>query len=52
MKDILRHIDYSLAIIDRHRTKMTAPEMQMQRTLTALRKQLLEQLEKEGATDI
>jgi hypothetical protein len=51
IKDIIVHLEESIAVFDKYKGRMTASEIQVKSMLAALRRQLLEQLvrmEKEG----
>lgn len=52
IKDIIAHLDESLAVFDKYKGRMTASEIQVKSMLAALRRQLLEQLaeKKKGDT--
>jgi len=46
IKDIVGHLDESIAVFDKYKGRMTASEIQVKSMLSALRRQLIEQLEK------
>lgn len=45
LKDIIAHIDRSLAVFARHPNQLSAPELQIKRMLEALRLRLADQLQ-------
>jgi hypothetical protein len=47
IKEIVAHIDNSLAVFEKYRGRMSVPEVQVKSMLTALRKQMLEQLQRQ-----
>jgi hypothetical protein len=46
LKDIITHIDQSLAILARHRDRLNATESQIKKMLMALRAKLVDKLER------
>jgi hypothetical protein len=44
IRDIVVHLDESIAVFDKYKGRMTASEIQVKSMLAALRRQLLEQL--------
>ena len=44
IKEIIVHLDESIAVFDKYKGRMTASELQVKSMLTALRRQLAEQL--------
>lgn len=44
IKDIIAHLEESIAVFDKYKGRMTASEIQVKSMLSALRRQLLEQL--------
>jgi hypothetical protein len=44
IKDIIVHLEESIAVFDKYKGRMTASEIQVKSMLSALRRQLLEQL--------
>lgn len=42
LKDIIAHIDESIALIEKHKGRVTASEIQVKSMLSAVRRQLLE----------
>lgn len=44
MRQIIENLDASIAVLDRHRGKMTAQQIQIKSMLTTVRRQLEEQL--------
>lgn len=47
IKEIISHIDKSLAVFEKYRGRMSVPELQVKSMLTALRKQMVEQLQRQ-----
>ena len=45
IKDIVVHLDESIAVFDKYKGRMTATEIQVKSMLAALRRQMLEQLQ-------
>ncbi len=44
IKDIIVHLDESIAVFEKYKGRLTASEIQVKSMLAALRRQLLEQL--------
>ena len=47
IREIVTHIDESIAVFDKYKGRMTASELQVKSMLTALRSQLLDQLQRQ-----
>lgn len=47
IKEIVAHIDNSLAVFEKYQGRMSVPEVQVKSMLTTLRKQMLEQLQRQ-----
>ncbi len=48
IREIIAHIDESIAVFSKYTGRLTASEIQVKSMLTALRRQLLEQLDRQG----
>ncbi|HYC71970.1 MAG TPA: hypothetical protein VEB66_12230 [Opitutaceae bacterium] len=48
IKEILSHIDNSLSAFEKYKGRMSVPELQVKSMLTALRKQMAEQLQRQA----
>jgi hypothetical protein len=48
IKEIITHIDESVAVFDKYKGRLSAPELQVKSMLMAMRRQLLEQLSRQG----
>jgi hypothetical protein len=47
IKEIIEHIEESIAVFAKYKGRMTASELQVKSMLSALRRQLLEQLDQQ-----
>jgi hypothetical protein len=47
IREIIEHLDESIAVFAKYKGRMTASELQVKSMLSALRRQLLEQLEQQ-----
>lgn len=50
IREIVAHIDESIAVFDKYKGRMTASELQVKSMLTALRSQLQDQLKRQRDT--
>jgi hypothetical protein len=48
IKEIISHIDESVAVFEKYKGRMSAPELQVKSMLMAMRRQLIEQLSRQG----
>lgn len=48
IKEIVDHIDESVAVFAKYKGRLSAPELQVKSMLMAMRRQLLEQLERQS----
>jgi hypothetical protein len=48
IKEIITHIDESVAVFEKYKGRMSAPEIQVKSMLMAMRRQLIEQLAKQA----
>jgi hypothetical protein len=44
IKEIISHIDQSIAVFEKYKGRISAPELQVKSMLMAMRRQLIEQL--------
>lgn len=51
IKEIIAHIDKSLAVFDKYQGRMSVPELQVKSMLTALRQQMSEQLQRQAGRE-
>jgi hypothetical protein len=51
IKEIITHIDESVAVFEKYRGRMSAPELQVKSMLMAMRRQLIEQLGRQDRHD-
>lgn len=47
IKEIITHIDESVAVFDKYRGRLSVPELQVKSMLMAMRRQLIEQLSRQ-----
>ena len=47
IKEIIEHIEESISVFEKYKGRMTASELQVKSMLSALRRQLLEQLDQQ-----
>jgi hypothetical protein len=48
IREIIAHIDESVAVFEKYKGRLSVPELQVKSMLMAMRRQLLEQLDKQG----
>lgn len=48
IKEIISHIDNSLSVFDKYKGRMSVAELQVKSMLTALRRQMLDQLRRQS----
>jgi hypothetical protein len=48
IKEIIAHIDESVAVFEKYKGRMSAPELQVKSMLMAMRRQLIEQLSRQA----
>ncbi len=48
IKEIITHIDESIAVFEKYKGRISAPELQVKSMLMAMRRQLIEQLARQG----
>ena len=51
IKEIIGHIDESVAVFEKYKGRMSAPELQVKSMLMAMRRQLIEQLNRQNEGD-
>jgi hypothetical protein len=51
IREIISHIDESVAVFEKYKGRMSAPELQVKSMLMAMKRQLIEQLNRQNETD-